>query len=74
MTGKILWFFWCGIRAEVDELLPKVMEYARTQGIIEGLLEVCLLMEVTTCTDTQDDQAHLLRHATSLAYGGATNY
>ncbi|KAI6137293.1 hypothetical protein F5141DRAFT_78682 [Pisolithus sp. B1] len=25
VTGKILWLCWCGIRAEVDELLPKVM-------------------------------------------------
>ncbi|KIO03644.1 hypothetical protein M404DRAFT_1001125 [Pisolithus tinctorius Marx 270] len=29
VTGKILWLCWCGIRAEVDELLSKVVHYIR---------------------------------------------
>ncbi|KAI6145869.1 hypothetical protein BKA82DRAFT_4162036 [Pisolithus tinctorius] len=27
VTGKILWFCWRGICAEVEELLPKVVDY-----------------------------------------------
>ncbi|KAI6167414.1 hypothetical protein EDD17DRAFT_1040823 [Pisolithus thermaeus] len=49
ITGKILWLFWCGTRVEVDELLAK------------GLLNMCSLMESTTCTDPEDDQALLRR-------------
>ncbi|KAI6150123.1 hypothetical protein EDD17DRAFT_1162962 [Pisolithus thermaeus] len=75
MTGKILWFFWCGIRAEVDELLPKVVGYARRQGIIEqDLSHMCSLMESTTCTDTEDDQAHLLRMMFDAERGPSKHY
>ncbi|KAI6118528.1 hypothetical protein EDD16DRAFT_986351 [Pisolithus croceorrhizus] len=35
VTGKVLWFFWCGICAEVDELLPKVVDYIRREGSIK---------------------------------------
>ncbi|KAI6038938.1 hypothetical protein EDC04DRAFT_2690572, partial [Pisolithus marmoratus] len=36
VTGKILWFCWCGICAEVDELLPKVLDYVRRECNMEG--------------------------------------
>ncbi|KAI6041697.1 hypothetical protein EDC04DRAFT_2666400 [Pisolithus marmoratus] len=32
VTGKILWLCWCGIRAEVDELLRKVVDYILREG------------------------------------------
>ncbi|KAI6018946.1 hypothetical protein PISMIDRAFT_436164 [Pisolithus microcarpus 441] len=32
VTGKILWLFWCGICAEVDELLPTVVEFIRREA------------------------------------------
>ncbi|KAI6001712.1 hypothetical protein EDC04DRAFT_2789162 [Pisolithus marmoratus] len=31
VTGRILWLCWCGICAEVDELLPKVLDYLRRE-------------------------------------------
>ncbi|KAI6041701.1 hypothetical protein EDC04DRAFT_2666574, partial [Pisolithus marmoratus] len=35
VTGKILWLCWCGICAQVDELLPKVVDYIRREGNME---------------------------------------
>ncbi|KAI6038905.1 hypothetical protein EDC04DRAFT_2689794 [Pisolithus marmoratus] len=35
VTGKILWLCWCGICTEVDELLPKVLDYIRREGNME---------------------------------------
>ncbi|KAI6019108.1 hypothetical protein EDC04DRAFT_2739951 [Pisolithus marmoratus] len=32
VTGKILWSCWCGICAEVDELLPKVVDYLQREA------------------------------------------
>ncbi|KAI5984786.1 hypothetical protein EDC04DRAFT_2831863 [Pisolithus marmoratus] len=32
VTGKILWLCWCGICAEVDELLPKVLDYLQREA------------------------------------------
>ncbi|KAI6118500.1 hypothetical protein EDD16DRAFT_983939 [Pisolithus croceorrhizus] len=31
ITGKILWLLWCGICADVDELLPKVVDFIRKE-------------------------------------------
>ncbi|KAI5984627.1 hypothetical protein EDD15DRAFT_1716228 [Pisolithus albus] len=58
VAGKILWFFWCGICTEVDELLPKVVNYIRREGIIQGLAEIHL---VKPSQDPGDDQMHLQR-------------
>lgn len=58
ITGKILWLFWCGICAEVDQLLPEVVAYIRREGNVKGLLEIC---EVNPPTDPRDDRAHLQR-------------
>ncbi|KAI6018957.1 hypothetical protein BKA83DRAFT_4309851 [Pisolithus microcarpus] len=58
VTGKILWLFWCGICAEVDELLPKVVEHIRREGSIQGLREISV---VTPSVDPSDDLAHLQR-------------
>ncbi|KAI6000080.1 hypothetical protein EDD15DRAFT_1888153 [Pisolithus albus] len=58
VTGKILWLFWCGICAEVDELLPKVVEHIRREGSIEGFWEI---YRVKPWVDSSDDQAHLHR-------------
>ncbi|KAI6042385.1 hypothetical protein EDC04DRAFT_1000199 [Pisolithus marmoratus] len=32
VTGKILWLCWCGVCTEVDQLLPKVVDYIRREG------------------------------------------
>ncbi|KAI6042415.1 hypothetical protein EDC04DRAFT_2660718, partial [Pisolithus marmoratus] len=32
VTGKILWLSWRGICAEVDEQLPKVVDYLRKEA------------------------------------------
>ncbi|KAI6143072.1 hypothetical protein BKA82DRAFT_1008966 [Pisolithus tinctorius] len=57
ITGKILWLCWCGICAEVDQLLPKVVDCIRREGSISGLEEIYLAMP--SLTDLGDDQAHL---------------
>ncbi|KAI6019531.1 hypothetical protein PISMIDRAFT_464861 [Pisolithus microcarpus 441] len=58
VAGKILWLFWCGICAEVDELLPKVVNYICREGIIQGLAEI---HRVNPSPDPGDDQMHLQR-------------
>ncbi|KAI6143530.1 hypothetical protein EDD17DRAFT_208359 [Pisolithus thermaeus] len=58
VTGKILWLFWCGICAEVDELLPKVMDYVRRE---ENLIGSSDMWRSATCTEPEDYQAHLRR-------------
>ncbi|KAI6118494.1 hypothetical protein EDD16DRAFT_983490 [Pisolithus croceorrhizus] len=58
VTGKILWLFWCGICAEVDGLLPKVMDYVRREGNPVGSSD---MWRSATCTDPEDNQAHLRR-------------
>ncbi|KAI6008831.1 hypothetical protein F5J12DRAFT_55107 [Pisolithus orientalis] len=32
VAGKILWLCWCGICAEVDQILPEVVSYIREEG------------------------------------------
>ncbi|KAI6102877.1 hypothetical protein F5141DRAFT_235953 [Pisolithus sp. B1] len=59
VTGKMLWFLWCGICAEVDELLPKVVNYIRREGAMRGLRVVCAVNP--SLTDPSDDQANLQR-------------
>ncbi|KAI5995882.1 heterokaryon incompatibility protein-domain-containing protein [Pisolithus albus] len=46
VTGKILWLFWCGICAEVDQLLPKVTDFIREEGNLEvgGITWVNIIM------------------------------
>ncbi|KAI6004985.1 hypothetical protein EDC04DRAFT_1013944 [Pisolithus marmoratus] len=61
VTGKILWFCWCGICAEVDELLPKVVDYLRREADMGGLLDLHFTIISTTGTDPGDDQTHLQR-------------
>ncbi|KAI5985327.1 hypothetical protein EDC04DRAFT_1586944 [Pisolithus marmoratus] len=58
VTGKILWLCWCGICAEVDQLLPKVVDYIRSEGDMKGLREIFL---VRPSIAPSDDQAHLQR-------------
>ncbi|KAI5984916.1 hypothetical protein F5J12DRAFT_62720 [Pisolithus orientalis] len=58
VTGKILWLCWCGICAEVDQLLPKVVDYIRREGNMKGLPEIYFAMR---STDPGDDQAHSQR-------------
>ncbi|KAI6138271.1 hypothetical protein BKA82DRAFT_615227 [Pisolithus tinctorius] len=60
VTGKILWLCWCGICAEVDQLLPEVVDYCRREGCMIGLSEVgCII--AGTHTEPNDDRAHLQR-------------
>lgn len=66
IIGKILWLCWCGICAEADELLPKVVDYLRREGNTEGPLEVhgITWFRIRVCepsTEPGDDQAHLRR-------------
>ncbi|KAI6038919.1 hypothetical protein EDC04DRAFT_1848029 [Pisolithus marmoratus] len=63
VTGKILWLCWCGICAEVDELLPKVEEYIRREGNMKGFRKICFVVFDTMRADPglEDDQAHLQR-------------
>ncbi|KAI6022266.1 hypothetical protein PISMIDRAFT_675444 [Pisolithus microcarpus 441] len=62
ITGKILWLCWCGICAEADELLPKVVDYLGRNENIGGLQEIFLaLLAVTLPCEPGDDQAHLRR-------------
>ncbi|KAI5992137.1 hypothetical protein EDD15DRAFT_1033661 [Pisolithus albus] len=62
ITGKILWLCWCGICAEADELLPKVVDYLGRDECMEGLQEISLaLLAVTLPCEPVDDQAHLRR-------------
>lgn len=60
ITGQILWLFWCGICSEVDELLPKVVDYIRREVNIEGLLDI-YDYAFNPSTDPVDDQVHLER-------------
>ncbi|KAI6118246.1 hypothetical protein F5141DRAFT_1212142 [Pisolithus sp. B1] len=54
ITGRILWLCWCGICVEVNQLLPKAVDYIQREGIVE-------IMARTGHVDPNDDQAHLLR-------------
>ncbi|KAI6106436.1 hypothetical protein EDD16DRAFT_1629058 [Pisolithus croceorrhizus] len=65
-TGKILWLFLCGICAEVDELLPKVVGYIQERRNMMGLHR---LYQVTPSAELGDDQAQLQR----IMYDAGTN-
>ncbi|KAI5998282.1 hypothetical protein EDD15DRAFT_314347 [Pisolithus albus] len=58
VTGKILWLFWCGICAEVDQLLPKVTDFIREEGNTKGLRYIYWTLPSTV---RGDDQVHLQR-------------
>ncbi|KAI6144483.1 hypothetical protein BKA82DRAFT_1004831 [Pisolithus tinctorius] len=60
VARKILWLCWCGICAEVDQLLPEVVSYIREEGNLLGLSEIRNIIERTS-TNVDDDQAHLRR-------------
>ncbi|KAI5994809.1 hypothetical protein EDD15DRAFT_764640 [Pisolithus albus] len=60
ITGQILWLFWCGICSEVDELLPKVVDYIWREVNTEGLLDI-YDYTFNSSTDLVDDQVHLER-------------
>ncbi|KAI6038678.1 hypothetical protein EDC04DRAFT_3141285 [Pisolithus marmoratus] len=61
VTGKILWLCWCGICAEVDELLPKVVDYLRREANMRCLLYISSAILPITGADPGDDQTHLRR-------------
>ncbi|KAI6020565.1 hypothetical protein EDC04DRAFT_401407 [Pisolithus marmoratus] len=61
VTGKILWLCWCGICAEVEELLPKVVDYLRREANMGGLFNMSLAIRHITSADPGDDQTHLQR-------------
>ncbi|KAI6010560.1 hypothetical protein EDC04DRAFT_791421 [Pisolithus marmoratus] len=61
VTGMILWLCWCGICAEVDELLPKVVDYLRREANMRGLFKVSSAILFRMGTDPGDDETHLQR-------------
>ncbi|KAI6145907.1 hypothetical protein BKA82DRAFT_2284258 [Pisolithus tinctorius] len=61
VTGKILWLCWCGICAEVDQLLPKVVDYIRREGNMEGLGKISDMVYPIRFIDQDDNQTHLHR-------------
>ncbi|KAI6163933.1 hypothetical protein EDD17DRAFT_405947 [Pisolithus thermaeus] len=73
ITGKILWFCWCGVSAEVDQLLPKVLIYVRTKfdsmapkptpdyDARRGFRAIAEIMQKTPRTGQEDDMTHLQR-------------
>ncbi|KAI6107317.1 hypothetical protein EV401DRAFT_458466 [Pisolithus croceorrhizus] len=61
VTGKILWLFWCGICAEVDELLPKVVDYIRREGNKMGLRSMYDIVRSTERRDPGHDQVYFQR-------------
>ncbi|KAI6143094.1 hypothetical protein BKA82DRAFT_403843 [Pisolithus tinctorius] len=46
VTGKILWLCWCGICAEVDQLLPQVADYIRSERkfVVSGVPRLTVAM------------------------------
>ncbi|KAI5985031.1 hypothetical protein EDD15DRAFT_1647945 [Pisolithus albus] len=58
-TGKILWLFWCGICAEVDELLPKVVDFIRREESMQFAIQHIFVIQPQV--DPTDDQVHLRR-------------
>ncbi|KAI5997534.1 hypothetical protein EDD15DRAFT_346910 [Pisolithus albus] len=64
VTGKILWLCWCGICAEADVLLPKVVDCLRREANgLEETYDSMLSVSVDSRSpmDPGDDQAHLRR-------------
>ncbi|KAI6135339.1 hypothetical protein EV401DRAFT_1899544 [Pisolithus croceorrhizus] len=60
MTGKILWLCWCGICAEVDQLLPMVLDCIQREGFNWALYNISHLV-TSICAAPNNDQAHLQR-------------
>ncbi|KAI6110363.1 hypothetical protein EV401DRAFT_342549 [Pisolithus croceorrhizus] len=70
ITGKILQFYLCGIYAEVDQLLPKVVDHIRNgldskmipkDRIRSDLREIADMIKGTRRTDMNHETAHLWR-------------
>ncbi|KAI6137937.1 hypothetical protein EDD17DRAFT_1675331 [Pisolithus thermaeus] len=68
VTGKILWFCWCGICAEVEELLPEVLSYIRREEELKGLRQIGRIVGATH-VEPDDDQAHLQRMMLDVGVG-----
>ncbi|KAI5987983.1 hypothetical protein F5J12DRAFT_531736 [Pisolithus orientalis] len=61
VTGKILWLCWCGICAEVDQLLPQVADYIRSERKFVGLRAILNSLMTGPLANPSDDQVHLQR-------------
>ncbi|KAI6003310.1 hypothetical protein F5J12DRAFT_170801 [Pisolithus orientalis] len=61
ITGRILWLCWCGICAEVDQLLPMVVGYIQREGNIAALYEIYQIMTSRKYAEPDDNQAHFQR-------------
>ncbi|KAI6121035.1 hypothetical protein EV401DRAFT_1379578 [Pisolithus croceorrhizus] len=68
VTGKILWFCWCGICAEVEELLPEVLSYIRREKELRGLFKVGRIVGEAH-VELDDDLAHLQRMMLDIGVG-----
>ncbi|KAI6107075.1 hypothetical protein EDD16DRAFT_120869 [Pisolithus croceorrhizus] len=67
MTGKILWFYWCGIRSEVDQILAIVVNCIRTgvagTGLSPRWREISEIIKRTRTShaNPDEDTIHLRR-------------
>ncbi|KAI6030067.1 hypothetical protein EDC04DRAFT_118650 [Pisolithus marmoratus] len=66
ITGKILWFYWQGIRSEVDQLLPKVVDCIRNDADEDyhyrtGLRQIAEIIKRALHEIPDDDIVHLRR-------------
>ncbi|KAI6003315.1 hypothetical protein F5J12DRAFT_839832 [Pisolithus orientalis] len=61
LTGKILWLCWCGICAEANQALPKVVDFIWKEGNIRGLWEISAIMDSVEYIDRDDNQTHMQR-------------
>ncbi|KAI6167803.1 hypothetical protein EDD17DRAFT_1751214 [Pisolithus thermaeus] len=71
ITGKILWFYRCGIRSEVDQVLSGVINYISAEpnsktvlggAAVRGFLEMAEIVKSSPrISDLDGDQAHLQR-------------
>ncbi|KAI6106619.1 hypothetical protein EDD16DRAFT_165917 [Pisolithus croceorrhizus] len=73
ITGKILWFCWCGVSSEVDQLLPTVLKHIRRKldsmpppsipdyDPRRGFRAIAEIIQKTPRADRGDDMTHLQR-------------
>ncbi|KAI6022065.1 hypothetical protein EDC04DRAFT_343260 [Pisolithus marmoratus] len=64
ITGKILWFYWDGIRSEMDQILPKVVDRIwndADEDYRAGLRQIAEIIKRAPHEIPDDDTIHLRR-------------